>query len=366
VCRTLRSGWLTSGKVVARLERDFAAYLGAKHAVAVCSGTAALHLALEAIGLKPADEVVVPTFTFTATAEVVTYFGARPVLIDSRAEDFNLDPAAFEAAITKKTKAVIPVHIGGLPCRMDAIRRIARRHDIAVIEDAAHCVPGKFRGRPVGLLGDAAAFSLYANKNITSAEGGVLVTQSSRIADRARVMRLHGMDRDAWRRYAPGGSWRYDIVAAGFKYNLTDVHASIAVHQLDRADALWRDRAAIARAYDAAFSLVPELKTPPRSNDSEHAWHLYSLRIIPEKLRVGRDAFFNALRAENIGLSVHFIPLHLMSYYRTNCILAGARFPNADRHFESLVSLPIYSGMSRRDVSDVITAVQKVVTAYRR
>lgn len=361
VVDAMRSGWVTTGPRVREFEAAFAQHLGVRHAVALNSATAALHLALDALGLARGDEVIVPTVTFTASAEVVRYFDARPVLVDVLPDTLCLDPAAVERAITPRTRAIMPVHFGGHPAEMDAIMDIAARHNLAVVEDAAHTLPGAYRGRGVGTIGHMAAFSFYATKTITTGEGGMLVTDNDRYAERARVMALHGLSRDAWKRYTASGTWRYDVIAPGFKYNMTDMAAALGVTQLRKAERMWRRRCVIAARYSSVFDGVPELQSPVALEWVGHSWHLYVLRLHTERLSIGRDAFLEELRARGILTSVHFIPLHTFTYYRDTYGYRETDFPVAWREFQRMFSLPIYPTMSDADVEDVIDAVLDVV-----
>jgi dTDP-4-amino-4,6-dideoxygalactose transaminase len=366
VTETLRSGWLTTGPRVKRFESEFAAFVGARHAIAVNSCTAALHLALEAAGVGRDDEVIVPTVTFTATAEVARYLYARPVLVDCEPDTLNIDANAVEAAITPRTKAIIPVHLGGLPCDMARLRAIARAHDLVLIEDAAHALPAARDGAAVGTLGDVACFSFYATKTITTGEGGMVTTDSDAFAERIRMMSLHGISRDGWTRYTASGSWCYDILDAGFKYNLTDIAAAIGIEQLKKAGRFRDARASIAERYDEAFSTVPEIRLPARAANAEHAWHLYVIQLDLDRLRIGRAEFIELLKQRNIGSSVHFIPLHFHTYYSRTFGYTPADFPAASAAYERIVSLPIFPGMQATDVADVIDAVTATVTEHRR
>lgn len=361
VVDTLKSGWVTTGPKAQRFEADFAAFLGAPglHAIAVNSATAGLHLALEALGIGPGDEVVTTTHTFTATAEVVRYLGADVKLVDIDPATLNLDPALVEAAITPRTKALIPVHYAGLAADMPALLAIARRHGLKVVEDAAHALPSTAGGALVGTLdSDATVFSFYANKTITTGEGGMLVTRDEALARRARVMRLHGMSRDAFDRFtASVPSWYYEIVAPGFKYNLTDIAAALGIHQLRRAHAFQQRRERIAALYDAGFAGLP-IVTPPRPPAGErHAWHLYAVRLA-DAAGIARDRFIERLFAAGIGCSVHYIPLHLHPYWRDRYALAPAQFPHSQHAYERMVSLPIYTRMTDGDVERVVAAVR--------
>ncbi|MBA2677122.1 MAG: DegT/DnrJ/EryC1/StrS family aminotransferase [Ktedonobacteraceae bacterium] len=366
VVDTLRSGWLTTGPKTKRFEREFAERVGAPHALAVNSATAAMHLALDAIGLQPGDEVIVPVYTFTATAEVVVYFRARPVFVDIDPATCNLDPRELEKHITPRTRAIMVVHMAGLPAEMDAILDIAHAHSLPVIEDAAHAFPAKYRGRMIGTLGDMTAFSFYATKTLATGEGGMLTTTRADYAERAAMMALHGISRDAWKRYTAEGSWYYEVLQAGFKYNMTDIAASLGLHQLARCEELLERRSTIARRYTEAFSCLPELETPPDPMHVEHAWHLYMLRLRLESLSIGRDAFIQELTKANIGVSVHFIPLHLHPFYRQAWQLQPTDFPRALGEYQRAISLPIYPGMTDEDIEDVIAAVAHIIAAHRR
>src|SRR5919109_4778043 len=309
VVETLRSGWLTTGPKVRQFEENFAKYVGCQHAVAVNSATAALHLALEAIGIQECDEVLVPTMTFAATAEVVLYFKATPRLVDCRPDTLNVEPDQIEQAITPKTRAIIPVHIAGQACDMDRILEIARDYDLKVIEDAAHALPARFQGQMIGTIVDITCFSFYATKTITTGEGGMATTESPEWAERMRIMSLHGISRDAWKRYTAEGSWYYEILYPGYKYNLTDIAAAIGVEQLKKCTHFREVRQRYATLYDEGFQDVPAIITPYVAPEMQHAWHLYVIQLDLEQLRIGRSEFIELLKAEHIGTSVHFIPL---------------------------------------------------------
>jgi perosamine synthetase len=366
VVATLRSGWITTGPRAKRFERDFAAYVGAPHAVALNSCTAALHLALDAVGVHAGDEVIVPVTTFTATAEVVRYFDARPVFVDVDDRTFNIDVRRVEAAITPRTRAIMPVHMAGQPCAMDPLLELARAHRLAVVEDAAHALPARYRGRMVGTLGDLTAFSFYATKTITTAEGGMLTTANPDYAARAALMALHGISKDAWKRYSAEGSWFYEVEAAGYKYNMPDLAAALGLVQLRRCDELWAARAAIAARYNQAFRDLPEIAIPVVAPDVQHAWHLYIIQLDLAALDIDRAGFIRALHDLHIGTSVHFIPLHLHPYYQRTTGHRPQDFPAAMRAYSRVVSLPIYPSMSEADVDDVIEAVWTLVRRHRR
>lgn len=365
VLDTLRSDWITTGPKVRQFEAEFAAYLGAPGALAVNSCTAALHLALVALGIGPGDEVVTTPMTFVASVNVIEHVGAKPVLVDVRPDALDIDPAKVEAAITPRTKAILPVHYAGHPADLDALYRIAEEHQLAVIEDAAHALPARFRGRLIGSGANPVAFSFYATKNLTTAEGGML-TGNPEFIERARILSLHGMSRDAWKRYDKGGSWYYEVVAPGFKYNMTDIQASIGLWQLRKLESFQRRRREVVRAYNEAFSPVDALEIPTERPDVEHAWHLYVLRLRPGALRIGRDQFIEELKARNIGVSVHFIPVHLHPYYRDKYGYRPDDFPVAHENYLRMLSLPLNPRLTDQDVADVIEAVLDVVKQFRR
>ena len=373
VVDTLRSGWVTTGPKARRFEGDFAAFLGDDerdneggeksgerlHCIAVNSATAGLHLALEALGIGPGDEVITTTHTFTATAEVVRYLGADVKLVDIDPATLNIDPAAVEAAITPRTRAIMPVHYAGLAADMPAILDIARRHDVRVVEDAAHALPTTRGGRLVGTLdSDATVFSFYANKTMTTGEGGMLVTRDAALAARAKVMRLHGMNRDAFDRFtAKVPSWYYEVVAPGFKYNLTDIAAALGIHQLRRIPAFQARREQLAARFDAGLQGLPVILPPRPPAGDVHSWHLYVLRLA-DGAGIDRDRFIEALYAAGIGCSVHYIPLHLHPYWRDRYDLRSGQFPHSQHAYERMVSLPLYTRMSDADVDRVVAAVR--------
>jgi perosamine synthetase len=324
-----------------------------------------MHLALEAMGLGPDDEVITSTYTFAATAEVIRYFKARPVLVDIEPVTFNIDPNLIETVITNNTKAIIPIHIGGLPANMDPILALADWYDLAVIEDAAHAFPARYNGRNIGSLGSFTCFSFYATKPITTGEGGMICTDKEEWAERCRVMALHGISKDAWKRYTAEGSWYYEIVAPGYKYNMTDIAAGMGLAQLARADAMWLRRCEIAKQYGEAFHPLPELQVPADCEPGQHSWHLYMLRLNLDRLSIDRSRFIKALKQCQIGASVHFIPLHLHPYYRETYGYKPEDYPVSYREYLREISLPIYSKMSDDDVQDVIEAVAQIVERNR-
>ena len=363
VVDSLTSGWLTTGPKTRRFEADFASYIGADvEALAVNSATSGLHLALEAIGVGPGDEVITTPFTFTATAEVIRYLGAHPVFVDVKEDTLNIDPAAIEAAITSKTKAIMPVHFAGLACEMDAIFSIASRYGLRVVEDAAHALPTRYAGRLIGsLASDVTVFSFYATKTLATGEGGMVVTRDAQIAQRCRTMRLHGIDRDAFDRYTSrNASWSYRVVAPGFKYNMTDIASSIGIHQLRKVDQFRRQREQLASRYDTLLKdLAIRLPAHAPTGDT-HAWHLYTIRLNTDGA-VSRDEFIQKMSAAGIGTSVHFIPLYLHPYWRDTYDLAPEQFPVATRAFNGIVSLPLYSRMSDSDQDRVISTIRDIL-----
>lgn len=364
VSQVIRSGWLTMGPKTVEFEAAFARYVGAEHAVAVSSCTAALHLALEAIGVGSGDEVLVPTTTFTATAEVVTYLGAKPILVDVEAQTLNLNPADAARRLTPRTRAIIPVHFAGQPSDMAKIRELADAHGLHVIEDAAHSLPASYQGANIGSLSELTAFSFYATKPLTTGEGGMITTRDATYADRMRIMRLHGIGRDAWKRYSAEGSWQYEVVAAGFKYNMTDIQAALGLVQLGKCDAMRRRRALIGARYTSSFQQIEALEPPIALGHVEPSWHLYVLRLQLGRLRIGRSDFIDELKKRGVGTSVHFIPLHLHRYYQEFFGYRPGDFPVAEREYERCVSLPIYPDMTDEEIQRVIEVVSEVCEIY--
>jgi dTDP-4-amino-4,6-dideoxygalactose transaminase len=366
VVDTLRSGWITTGPKTKEFERRFAEYIGARHAIAVNSCTGGLHVALAAAGIGPGDEVIVPTMTFCSTANVVVHLGATPILVDVEPDTLNIAPQRVEAAITPQTRAIIPVHLYGHPCDMDRIIQIARPRRLLVIEDAAHAVAAEWCGQRIGTLGHATAFSFYAIKNLTTAEGGMITTNDDDYAAKMRVLTLHGISHDAWKRYTSEGSWYYEVCAPGFKYNLTDLQSSLGLHQLARLEAMTQRRSGLAARYDAWLGGLAEIELPAVRPGVRHAWHLYAIRLRLERLKINRAAFIECLRSEGVGTSVHFIPLHRQPYYRDRFGFTPSDFPVADAAYERLISLPLYTRMTEQDVDDVVEAVRRIVECNRR
>lgn len=385
VVDTIRSGWLTTGPKTMEFEKAFAAAVGARHAMAVNSATAGLHLALEAAGIGQDDLVLTSTWTFTATAEVARYLGAHPVLVDVEPRTLNLDVTALERRIVElrrehgaRVRAIVPVHFAGQSCDMEAILGLARTHGLRVIEDAAHAFPttvrsssvvdAEYRSRSIGTVGDASVFSFYATKTIATGEGGMVTTENDELAARVRLMRLHGISRDVWNRYtSKAPAWYYEVVAPGFKYNLTDVASALGLVQLAKAECFRQHREAIANSFDAAFGGHPAFEIPSKLHaEDTHSWHLYVLRLNLERLSIDREQFINEMSLRGIGCSVHFIPLHLHPYWRERYSLTPDMFPVASREFERVVSLPIYPDMDDVMVARVIEAALNIADTYGR
>lgn len=366
VVDSMRSGWLTTGPKTKAFEHDFADYIGGGvEAMAVSSATAGLHLALEACGIRAGDEVITSVYTFTSTAEVIRYLGADPVFADIDERTLNISPESIEKAITPKTKAIMPVHVGGLPCDMDAILAIAKKHGLKVVEDAAHAFPVRYKGRMIGALdSDAAVYSFYATKTITTGEGGMVVTKNKDMVKRIKTMRLHGIDRDAYDRYtSEKPAWYYEIVAPGYKYNMSDIMASMGIHQLKKAERMKARRREIAMRYTEALQGLPLTLPYLPAEDEDNAWHLYPVHIRKDA-PVMRDEFIKQMSfSAKIGCSVHFIPLHLQPYYRDKYGLTPQMFPCATEAFESEVSLPIYPKMTDEDAEYVIEQIKRILGA---
>jgi len=363
---TLRSGWLGTGPKVARFEEMFREFIGAKHALALNSCTAALHLSLLAAGIGSGDEVIVPSMTFCATANAVLHAGATPVFVDVERNSMNVTAELIENAITKRTRAIIPVHMAGRPCAMDEIMPLAQKHEIYVIEDAAHAIEAVCQGQKIGSIADATCFSFYVTKNLVTGEGGMVTTMHSNWAGTIQIMGLHGMSKGAWKRYADDGFKHYQVIAPGYKYNMTDMQASLGIHQLPRLSHYLKRREAVWQRYDDAFVNFPVILPAPVRDGDVHARHLYSLLLDPDSLRVDRDAVMQALHEENIGTGIHFLGLHLHPYYQQQLGYKAEDLPNATWISERTLSLPLSAKLSDRDVDDVIAAVRKVLTYYRR
>ncbi|MDB4906524.1 MAG: UDP-4-amino-4-deoxy-L-arabinose--oxoglutarate aminotransferase [Gemmatimonadetes bacterium] len=365
VVDTLRSDWITTGPKARRFEQEFGAYLQAPAALALNSCTAGLHVALATLGIGPGDEVITTPMTFVASVNVIEHVGARPVLVDVEPDTLNIDPLQVERAITPRTRAILPVHFTGHPVELDPIQALAAQHSLHVVEDAAHALPASYRGRAIGSSSNPTAFSFYATKNLTTAEGGML-TGDPEFLDRARVISLHGMNRDAWRRYDRGASWFYEVTAPGFKYNLTDIQAALGLVQLRRLDGMQARRRALVARYLDAFAGEEALVLPVERAHVEHAWHLFVIRLRHDLLTIERNQFIEELTELNIGSSVHFIPVHLHPYYRDRYQMAPQDLPMAHGAYEAMLSLPLNARMSDTDQEDVIAAVQYLLRVHRR
>ena len=363
---TLRSGWITTGPRTKLFEEKFRDYIGSKYAIAVNSCTAALHLALIANDVGQNDEVITTPYTFAASAEVIIHSNAVPKFIDIESDGFNIDPDIIEAEITPRTKAIIPVHFAGEPCKMDEILQIARQYNLIVIEDAAHALGAIYKDKKIGALGTTTCFSFYATKNMTTGEGGMLTTDDEELAERIRLLSLHGLSGDAWKRYSKEGNWYYEILEPGFKYNLSDIQAAIGLKQLEKFDELQQKRKNLVHYYQECLSDIDELLLPPTPSFAEHAWHLFVIRLHTEKTSISRDVFIKLLNENGIGTSVHFIPLHLHPYYQNQYGYKLGDFPNAEKTYLSSISLPLYPQMTFADVDFITNIIRDIMARNRR
>ncbi len=366
VVDAVKSGWWTMGPKVIRFEKEFNSYIGAKFSISSSSWTAAAHLVLEAIGIKKNDEIIVPSITFTATAEIACYFGAKPVIVDVQKDSFNIDPNEIEKALTKKTKAIMPVHYGGNPCDMDEIVEIANSNKLKVIEDAAHSLPASYKNKKIGTIGDATCFSFYVTKTLAAGEGGMICTNDEEIANRSSIMRLHGINNDSWARYSKEGSWFYEVVAPGFKYNFNDIQASIALAQLKKIDWMHEKRRQIFNQYNEGFLSNDLIRFQIIKNDRTSAHHLYPILLDIENLKITRSRLMEELKILGIGTSVHFIPLYRHPYYRDKYNLKKKSFPISEYIYPRIVTLPIYPDMSGDQVDRVINAVNLLTKKFRK
>lgn len=365
VVDTIKSGWWTTGPKTFKFENEFKNYIGSQFSVSANSWTAAGHLALEAIGLKAGDEVIIPSITFTATAEIICYFGAKPVIVDVQPATLNIDPLQIAKAITEKTKAIIPVHFGGLPCDMDEILAIAKKHNLVVIEDAAHALPAKYKGNMIGNISDITCFSFYATKTLATGEGGMLTTNNKEYAERTAIMRLHGINKDAWKRYSSEGSWFYEVIAPGYKYNFTDIQASLGLVQLAKVEELWNIRKEIAAKYTEAFKKNDLIELHEQKTDRESALHLYPIFINVDKLKINRSDVINLLKDAGVGTSVHFIPLYRHPYYKETFNLSEKDYPVSEHYFPKEISLPLWPGMSDEQINHVINSLTDILEKNR-
>ena len=360
VVQTLRSGWLGTGPKVEKFQSMFQNYIGSRYALALNSCTAALHLAMIVVGVRPGDEVITTPLTFCATANSIIHSGAKPVFVDVERETMNIDPDAIEEAITPRTKAIIPVHFAGRPCNMDRIMEIAKRHDLIVIEDAAHCIEGWYHGKKIGNIGDLTCFSFYVTKNVVTGEGGMVTSNHEVWANKIKMYGLHGMSEDAWLRYSDKGFKHYQVIYPGFKYNMTDIQASLGIHQLKRIDQYLNRRNEIWKAYDDAFADLPLILPAPQEPNAVHARHLYTVLIDTSKTNMTRDEIQYQLYEMNIGTGIHFMALHLHDFYRKTFGYKKGDFPNAEFVSERTLSLPLSAKLTDEDVQDVIEAVKEV------
>jgi dTDP-4-amino-4,6-dideoxygalactose transaminase len=372
VANVIKSRWLTTASRCAKFEEDFARFIGAKHALAVNSATAALHLGLEALGINAGDKVLIPTFTFTATAEIVRYLGADPIFVDCDRDTFCITCDQIEKAVeaeklnlkASNLKAIIPVHFGGHPCDIDTLLRFAKENELKVMEDAAHAIPTRYKGKLIGAFGDITCFSFYANKTMTTGEGGMLCTDDDDIAKRVKVMRIHGINRDVWDRFSTGASWEYDVIAPGFKYNMPDINAALGIHQLKKIDIFREKRQRIAKIYYEELKDIPGLILPRiHCNMEDHSWYLFNVLIDPEETRKGieRNDFIREMTKRDIGSSVHYKPLHRMTYYKNTYVLKPEMFPNAEWVFQRCVSLPMFSAMTDNQLEYLVESIKETL-----
>ena len=364
VTASMKSGWLGTGPKVHKFEEMFKEYKGSKHAMALNSCTAALHLSMLAIGIKPGDEVIVPSMTFAATANSVIHAGGIPVFADCEKDTMNIDPADIKRKITSKTKAIIPVHFAGRACKMDEIMSIARKHNIRVVEDCAHAIEAEYRGKKTGTFGELGCFSFYVTKNIVTGEGGMVITDKEEYADKIKVLGLHGMSKDAWKRFSDEGYKNYQVIYAGFKYNMMDLQAAIGIHQLPRVDKYWKRRQEIWNRYNEAFRDLPVFIPAPIEADTRHSYHLYTLLLDIDNLKITRDGFLDGMTKQNIGVGVHYIALHLHPYYQKTFGYKRGDFPNAEWISERTVSLPLSAKLTDEDARDTIGVVTDLLAVF--
>jgi dTDP-4-amino-4,6-dideoxygalactose transaminase len=366
VSETMRNGWITMGPQTQEFENKFKEKVCASYAVAVSSCTAAMHLALEVIGISEGDEIIIPAMTFTATGEVISYFNAKPVIVDVDRDTLNILPLEIERSITSKTRAVIPVHFGGQPANLDEILDIAQSKNLKVIEDAAHCFPSFYKEKPIGSLGDITAFSFYATKTLTMGEGGIATTENEEYANWMKILRLHGISKDAWKRYSAEGSWYYDVIEAGYKYNMTDIQASLGLSQLKKSELMWEKRSRIAKIYNEAFSGIGQIMRPIILPYNKTSWHLYVIKLNLDTLTINRDRFIEELKDKGIGTSVHFIPLYRHPYYKRVAPVLPEMVQHSEWLYERIISLPIYPGMNDNEIEYVVDNVKGIAKKYAK
>ncbi|MBA7506954.1 UDP-4-amino-4-deoxy-L-arabinose--oxoglutarate aminotransferase [subsurface metagenome] len=366
VIDSLKSNWITTGPKMRSFEENFKKYIGSKFAVAVNSGTAALHISTSSINIKPGDEVITTPLTFVASANCVVYRGGTPIFADIKKNTYNIDPEEVKSKITSKTKALIPVHFAGQPCDMDEISEIAKENDLIVIEDAAHAIDAKYKGKKIGTLSDLTIFSFHPVKNMTTAEGGMVTTNDDNLYEKLLMFRTHGISKDAQKRFGKSGGYYYDMQYLGFRYNLSELHASLGIHQLAKLESFQKRRREVVKIYNKELKNIEELSIPFVKKDVKHSWHLYVIQLNLEKLRVDRDYIFKALREENIGVNVHYIPVHYHSYYQNKFGLKKGILPNVERLYPRLLTIPLFHSMSDDDVYDVINALEKILKYYKK
>ena len=366
VTEAVKSGWWTAGPKTLQFENEFKSFIGAKNSIAVSSWTAAAHLALEAIGLKEGDEVIVPAMTFTASAEIVCYFKAKPVIVDVQRDTYNIDPVEVEKAVSKKTRAIIPVHYGGQPCDMDEIINIAEKNNLYLIEDAAHALPSYYKGKIIGQLSDVTCFSFYATKTLAAGEGGMICTDNDVIADRCSIMRLHGINSNAWKRYSEEGSWFYEVVAPGFKYNFTDIQAGLGLAQLKKVNDMHNKRKEIFDLYNKGFLDNNLIRTYKIKDDRISSHHLYPIEINTNGLKINRSRFIDELKERGIGASVHFIPLYRHPYYQKTFNLKFEDYPVSEAIYPGIITLPIWPGMKISQIEQVIDTVNSLMKKFTK
>ena len=366
VIDSLKSNWITTGPKMKLFEDNFKQYIGSKYAVAVNSGTAALHVSTSSIDINPGDEVITTPLTFVASANCVVYRGGTPIFADIKKDTYNIDPNEIKKKITSKTKAIIPVHFTGQPCDMDEILEIAEEYDLYVIEDAAHAIDAKYKGRKIGNLSDLTIFSFHPVKNITTAEGGMITTNDDDLYEKLLMFRTHGISKEAEKRFGKSGGYYYDMQYLGFRYNLSELHAALGIHQLKKLESFQKRRREIVKIYNNEFQNYDGITIPYKKENVKHSWHLYIIQLNLENLKVKRDHIFKALREENIGVNVHYIPVHYHSFYQNKFGLKEGILPNVEWLFPRLLTIPIFPKMSDDDVNDVINALGKVLKYYKK
>lgn len=366
VVDTLKSDWITTGPKMRLFEKEFRNFIGSKYAVAVNSGTAALHVSTSSININPGDEVITTPLTFVASANSIIYRGGTPMFADIKEDTYNIDPKEIEKKVTEKTKAIIPVHFAGQPCDMDEILEIAEKNDLYVIEDAAHAIDSEYKNRKIGNISDLTIFSFHPVKNITTAEGGMVTTNNDEFYEKLLMYRTHGISKDAVKRFGKSGGFYYDMQYLGYRYNLSELHAALGIHQLHKLESFQKRRREIVRIYNREFMDFEEIVIPFTKKNIKHSWHLYVIQLNLEKLRVDRNKIFEAMRGENIGVNVHYIPVHYHSYYKNNYELKKGSLPKVENLFPKLLTLPLFHEMSDEDVYDVINALEKVINYYKR